>query len=284
LLDLMSFRDLYGYLTREKEAELKKLQEGANLKEVSRENAEEALFGGGDEVVADATPGVIDVDAQLSGLAERLKREEQLARVYSQEDLEHGVVLNAAVLLKEPELLEQTMKDIEAAAERDGLELKVVSWQQASGLIGQFILLARIILYIAVLIIFIVALVIINNAMVMATLERVREFGTMRAIGAQRRFVLSMLLVEALVVGLLFGALGGLVGGGLVRALGAVGIPATTDVLYFFFSGPRLYPFLATSNLVAAFVIVLVVSTLSAFYPAFLAMRVSPRQAMQSED
>ncbi len=151
-------------------------------------------------------------------------------------------------------------------------------------MIGQFILLARIILYTAVLIIFIVALVIINNAMVMATLERVREFGTMRAIGAQKRFVLAMLLVEALVVGLLFGLLGGAVGGGIVKALGASGIPATTDVMFFFFSGPRLHPFVGTSNLVAAFVIVLVVSILSAFYPAWLAMRVSPRQAMQSED
>ena len=46
------------------------------------------------------------------------------------------------------------------------------------------------VLNIAVLIIFVVALVIINNAMVMATLQRVREIGTLRAVGAQRRFIL----------------------------------------------------------------------------------------------
>ena len=61
------------------------------------------------------------------------------------------------------------------------------------------------VLYVAVLIIFVVALVIINNAMVMATLERVREIGTLRAIGAQRRFILAMLVIESLVVGLIFG-------------------------------------------------------------------------------
>ena len=71
-------------------------------------------------------------------------------------------------------------------------------------------------LYVAVLIIFVVALVIINNALVMATLERVREIGTLRAIGAQRRFILAMLVIEALVVGLIFGALGAGVGAVLV--------------------------------------------------------------------
>ena len=61
--------------------------------------------------------------------------------------------------------------------------------------------MARMVLYVAVLIIFVVALVIINNALVMATLERVQEIGTLRAVGAQRRFILAMLVIEAVVVG-----------------------------------------------------------------------------------
>ena len=40
--------------------------------------------------------------------------------------------------------------------------------------------------------------------MVMATLQRVQEIGTLRAMGAQRRFILAMLVIE-LVVGLVFG-------------------------------------------------------------------------------
>ena len=63
-------------------------------------------------------------------------------------------------------------------------------------------------------IIFVVALVIINNAMMMATLQRVREIGTMRAIGAQRGFVLGMVLLETVVLGLVFGAAGALLGSG----------------------------------------------------------------------
>ena len=42
----------------------------------------------------------------------------------------------------------------------------------------------------------------------MATLQRVREIGTMRAIGAQRSFVLCLVLLETLLLGLSFGAAG----------------------------------------------------------------------------
>jgi ABC-type antimicrobial peptide transport system permease subunit len=126
--------------------------------------------------------------------------------------------------------------------------------------------------------------VIINNALVMATLERIAEIGTLRAIGSQRRFLLGMLLVEALTVGGLFGGFGAALGAGIVAILHAVGIPASNDIFYFFFSGPRLHPVLSVTNVALALAIVLVVSGASSIYPGFLAMRVSPRQAMQSDE
>jgi ABC-type lipoprotein release transport system permease subunit len=286
LMDLMTFRELYGYLTTEKKEELEKMQEASGVAEVSREDAESALFGeeGGSNLVAEATPGLIDEDAQLGGFAQSLRREELANRVYSQQDIESGVVLSAAILLKDPEQLPQTIEELKGLAKEAGLPLRVISWQQASGLIGQFVLLAKLVLYVAVFIIFVVALVIINNAMMMATLQRVREVGTMRAIGAQRSFVLGMVLVETLLLGMVFGTAGAGVGGLIMRALGKAGIPATHEALYFFFSGPRLFPTLHLSNLVAAFIIVLLVSALSTFYPAFLATRVSPLQAMQTDE
>jgi ABC-type lipoprotein release transport system permease subunit len=144
--------------------------------------------------------------------------------------------------------------------------------------------LARLVLYIAVLIIFVVAMVIINNAMMMATLRRTAEIGTMRAIGAQRPFVLSMVLAETLVLGVVFGAAGALLGSGIVAWIGATGIRATADVMYFFFSGPRLYPHLSPSNVIGAMVIVILVSVVSTLYPAFLAARVPPVRAMQTDE
>jgi len=285
LMDLMSFRELFGYLTSDKLEEIKKLQAQAGAKPVERGNAEAELFGSGNQVVAEATPGVILEDQeQLSGNARTLRQEDLVKRVYSKDEIEQGVVLNAAVLLKDPTKLRETLKQINEAGKRDGLPLKAVSWQEASGLIGQFVLVAKLALYFGVFIIFVVALVIINNAMIMATLRRTREIGTMRAIGAQGDFILSMILTETAVLGLVFGTGGAALGAALVAFWNHRGIPAVNDQLYFFFSGPRLYPTLSAGNLIAGFVIVLLVSAISTFYPAFLATRVSPIRAMQTDD
>lgn len=289
MMDLVSFRELYGFMTDDRAKEIAAMRANSGAKEVSRENAESELFGGAGAAAPSPSPAppsegaaLDDLGTELAGIAGVHRRDEN--KSYDPAQLEQGVILNAAVLVKDETQLDQTMAAIEAAGKKANLPLKAISWQKAAGLIGQFTVLMRVVLYTAVLIIFVVALVIINNALVMATLERVREIGTLRAVGAQRRFILAMLVLESVAVGLVFGAIGTVVGAGLVALFGKVGIAAGNDVMMFFFSGPRLFPTLASHNLVLALVIVLVVSVVSSVYPAWIAMRISPREAMQAEE
>jgi ABC-type lipoprotein release transport system permease subunit len=284
LMDIVSWRDLYGYVTAEKAAEIKALKAGAGLKDVSRENAEAELFGAAAPAAEAARAEKIE-DPAIVGAAQRKADAQLFSRVHTQDEIDGGVALNAAVTLKDPIRARETLRDVKAALEAAGLKMKVVDWQQAAGIVGQFISLARIILYVAVFIIFAVALVIINNAMVMATLQRVKEIGTLRAIGAQKRFVLTMLLLETSAVGVAFGAAGAVLGAAivwLIRFRG--GIPASNDQLYFFFSGPSLMPRLGATSMAVSLAIVFVVSVLSGFYPALIATRVTPLEAMQSDD
>lgn len=284
LMDLVSWRDLYGYVTAEKAAEIAAIKRGAGARDVRREDAEAELFGGGAQAVA-AGRAVAIQDPVLTGAARAKSEPELFSRVYSQAEIDGGVALNAAVILRDPTRVRETQRAVKAALDAAGLDLKVVDWQQASGMVGQFVSLARVVLYTAVFIIFGVALVIINNAMVMATLQRVKEIGTIRAIGAQKRFVTAMLLLETSTIGVAFGALGAALGAGavwLIRRAG--GIPATSDQLSFFFSGPTLLPRLGAASLGVSLAIVLVVSVLSGLYPALMATRVTPLEAMQSDE
>jgi ABC-type lipoprotein release transport system permease subunit len=318
MMDLVSFRELYGFMTADREREIAALREASGAKEIDREHAEAELFGTRDVESSDAanpseqagTPsgtasGATEATSTLTAAAAEARpssaaqaSEEALARVrnnargarskeqagYDPRQLESGVVMNAAVIVKDDRKIPETMLAIEKAAKDADIPLKAISWQQAAGIIGQFVTLMRAVLYGAVLIIFVVALVVINNALVMATLERVSEIGTLRAIGAQRRFVLAMLLVEAVVIGALAGVLGVVLGSIALTVLGTTGIPATSDVMTFFFSGPRLYPQLGAPQLGIALTLVMFVSVISGIYPAWLAMRVSPREAMQAEE
>ena len=286
LMDMVSFRELYGFSTPERDREIQAIKAAAGLREIDRDNAEAELFGAKPSAaeIPAAAIATVDADAVLRGLLGKSKRERREDQTYDPAQLGQGVVLNAAVIVKDARQIRQTMKDIEAAGTKAGLTLKAIDWQKASGLVGQFVTMIRYVLYVSVLIIFAVALVVINNALVMTTLERIAEIGTLRAVGAQRRFLLGMLVVEALTVGGLFGGLGSALGAGIVAILRVVGIPAFNDIFYFFFSGPRLHPGLSVVNVAIALAIVLAVSGVSSLYPALIAMRVSPRQAMQSDE
>jgi ABC-type lipoprotein release transport system permease subunit len=284
LMDLMSWRDLYGYVTTEKAAEIRAIKERAGARDISRDDAEAQLFGASARVVETGRSEPIE-EPTIVGAAQRRADAALFSRVYGQDEIDAGVALNAAVTLRDPARARESLREVQAALQAAGMDMKVVDWQKASGLVGQFVSLARIVLYTAVLIIFAVALVIINNAMVMATLQRVKEIGTIRAIGAQKRFVLAMLLLETGVVGVAFGAVGALLGAGVVWLLRARGgIPATNEQLYFFYSGPSLVPQLGAGSLAVSLAVVFLVSVLSGIYPAVIATRVSPLEAMQSDD
>jgi len=286
IMDLMSFRDLYGYMTKEKQEELDRLKAGLGVREVGRDEAERVLFGGAAPEEATTRAAAIDDRSLLAGVGEkRAAAEKARDRVYTQDEIDHGVALNAAILLHDPARLRETRAAVQKASDEAKLGLKVVDWEEASGLVGQFVFMLRAVLFAAILIFFTVALVIINNSMVMAALQRVKEIGTMRAIGAQKGFVTWMLLVEVAAVGLVFGLAGAALGGGvvaLIRAMG--GIPAYTDLLFFLFSGPALLPRLDPASVVVSLLVVLSVAILSGLYPAWIALKVTPVEAMATEE
>src|SRR5204863_165570 len=139
-------------------------------------------------------------------------------------------------------------------------------------------------LVLIVVVVGLVAVIIMMIGVTIATLQRTTVIGTMRAIGAQREFVLGMVLVETLVLGVVFSGIGIGVGALIVSWLHATGIPAFRDELYFFFSGPKLLPVLTGWSVIFAAAMILAASTVSVLVPALIAVRVSPLQAMQASE
>jgi ABC-type antimicrobial peptide transport system permease subunit len=285
LMDLMTYRDLYGYMTEEQTAEILELKAEAEIEVVDRASAEDELFGGDAELVEEVDGGgfdeFADIDMAVGGMR---YTDELMDHVYSQDDLWSGVTTNAAVRLKEGVDVADAKERVQAALDAGGHNITVVDWRAASGLVGQFVGVVWIVLVTAIFIIFLVALVIINNSMVMATLDRTREIGTMRAIGAQRKYILKMFLIESSVLAVGFGLFGTALGAGIVLTLNHFGIPAVSDELYFIFAGPKLYPMLTTGHIAAAFVANFLTAVASTVYPARLATRIEPVKAMGKED
>jgi ABC-type lipoprotein release transport system permease subunit len=299
LTDMITFRELYGKMTAEQKEELAAIAASVGVADVSRDDAEAALFGGGTAEVAVPEPspaspteevratlaangapdGVAATDALIASAGPRIDE-----RTYSEDEIRSGLALNAAIILEDPARLDETRAAIEARIAQDGLNLQVVNWQQAAGLLGQFILVIRAVLTVAIAIIFLVAMVIINNSMVMATMDRVGEIGTMRAIGAHRRWVVGVFLLETLLLGVIAGGAGAAAGVGLVQWLGQQGLPAASDALVVLFAGPRLYPAWSATDVLFGLVVVTLVGLASTLYPAVLASRIQPVVAMQGKE
>jgi len=278
LVDLITFRDLYGQMSEAQLGELAAIKAAVGVKDIDRASAEDALFGGGGEILTEATSGVVDAPVAVPVAAA------QRSTKFDPADQHRGLVLNGALLLKDPSRIEETRAAVEAALADAGLSVQVVDWQQASGLIGQFVFVLRIVLYLSLFIVFFVALIVINNAMMMATLDRVPEIGTMRAIGASRWTVVWLILAETLMLGAVAGVVGAAGAVGMLALLGTVGIPAPADVVVLLFAGPRLYPTVGAWHVGFGLLVVLVVALVAALYPAALASRVAPVVAMQGKE
>jgi ABC-type lipoprotein release transport system permease subunit len=283
LLDLQTFRDLYGFMGTADRAELDHIKQMVGAADVRREDAESLLFAAPtQDAQRHSDAGFDEFEDVPDGKV--MRHAASLGQDQIPANINEGLAISAAIILKDPGALRVSQKSVEQALQAAHLNVQVVDWQSAAGIIGQLIVVLRIVLYVAISIIFLVALVIINNAMVMATLERVTEIGTLRAIGAQRSFVLQAFLLEAAILGLCFGLLGAAAGAVCIRLLGSVGIAAHSDVLVFLFSGPRLFPTLAASNVAFGVLSIVAVCIVSTLYPARIALRTQPIVAMQAKE
>jgi putative ABC transport system permease protein len=125
----------------------------------------------------------------------------------------------------------------------------------------------------------VVASIGIMNTMLTSVMERTREIGIMKAIGATTRDIMSIFIIE----GVLMSSVGGVIG----IILGVFGSQALTLILRSFMSmgggSIQLVPIITITSVVLAVTVSLIVGVLSSLYPAWKAARMSPIEAVRYE-
>ena len=112
------------------------------------------------------------------------------------------------------------------------------------------------------------------NALSMTVLERTRELGMLRSLGATRAMISRFIVLEAAVLGVVGSVLGVLFGYGMARGL----VYLFGKAFLFEITTLNLSPF----ALVSAVIVGIFVTVLAALYPALRAGRVSPVEAMRA--
>lgn len=170
------------------------------------------------------------------------------------------------------------------AADLTAPDQQAVPWNVLVPEILQMLDLIRVNLRVILIVVFLVVLLGVTNTLLMAVLERTREFGLQLALGTRPAQIVRTVLYESLVLGV-FGLCGGtLIGAAIVGyynvlgfdlsdyAAGAAAIPGMTTVVY---------PTIEIDNVWLPVLALLVTAVVAALYPAGRAARLDPVQALR---
>lgn len=169
------------------------------------------------------------------------------------------------------------------AAALKGSGYQVLTWQKMNDVILTTEQLANGYMIIIYLIVLAVTATVIVNTLIMAVFERTREIGILAAIGMKGRRIMALFLVEAgllavagIVVGLVLGWLICLYFGKFGFFIGNIGSTG-------FLLGDRIYAVLTEHDTVELTLVALVVTLVASLYPAIIAARLEPVDALHGK-
>ena len=164
-----------------------------------------------------------------------------------------------------------------AVGAKDPLKIpfQVHTWSQLSPFANIANMIDMMTYFIKLMLIAIV-LISILNVMIMAVYERIREIGTIAAIGTLPRKILSLFLVEGFFLGVFGAVIGALSGLGIVLILNLWKVS-----FHFGQQDLVLAPTIDVSEVLIACLMVIVVSILASMQPAYKASRMEPIDALR---
>jgi len=244
----------------------------------------------GDEVVLIAT----NKDGSVNGRTFKVRSElESVTGPGGRDGYIHIEDARELLRMTQPEVSELTIRltnldDVERAAERLAASLaaftnkagvpalEVHSWQRLSPFANIAKMIDMLTVFIRAILVAIV-LVSVMNVMVMAVYERIREIGTLAAIGTRPTRILAMFVSE----GLLLGTLGS--AAGILLTLGVTAVINTAGLTFDFGQqqGIPLVAQLTVPTLATVGAMVVAIALLASLQPAWKASRMDPITALR---
>ncbi len=175
-----------------------------------------------------------------------------------------------------------TIQEMNAHFADQGMDVEAVDWAVAAGSSALINTAFQVFFYIVVIILAVVAVIIIMNTLVISVIERTKEIGTMRSLGAKKNIVREMFIAETMSISLVFGSIGLFLGAIVIGIINRVGIPAGNQVIELIFGGSVFRPVFDPMSILTAYLIMLGIGLVSSWYPVRVALKIQPVEAMQS--
>jgi ABC-type lipoprotein release transport system permease subunit len=180
-------------------------------------------------------------------------------------------------------LNDTSMTDTVASALSVSPNLEIKTWKELNALFVEFEGLAQSYIGIFYMIILAISASVIINTLIMSVYERTREIGILSAIGMRGARIMMLFLTESsllavggVIMGLIIGVGGTMwfnVNGFYIGNMGLSGITIADTI----------YAKLTTDNLVNLTIMTFIVTILAGLYPAVMASRMQPVEALRAE-
>ena len=195
--------------------------------------------------------------------------------------MEDKDVSEIVVRLKDPSKIQQTFESVDKTLsqylnKQDKPAFEVHTWEKLSPFSNIADMIDMLTLFIKIMLVSIV-LISIMNVMVMAVYERIREIGTISAIGTLPGKILSLFVTEGFLLGLVGTVLGTVLSLIIIAVLNA-------QKLTFDFgrqTGLVLSPSISVSEIVTVCAVVILVAIVASVQPAWKASHMDPIKALR---
>lgn len=193
-----------------------------------------------------------------------------------------GIEVSEIVIrLKDVNMLKAATKELNPILQKlnkkDNPLYEIHTWEKLSPFYNIIKMLDVMNLAIQIILISIV-LISILNVMIMSVYERIKEIGTISAMGTPPRTIVKLFLTEGLLLGILGAVLGG------ILSVIIVGILDMVKITYSFGreAGLVLSPTLELSQVLTVGAIVIVISLIASISPAIKASKLDPVEALRT--
>lgn len=179
-----------------------------------------------------------------------------------------------------PSKINQTIAKLNARFAQEGLEVRAMDWKDAAYSYSGTVDGIGFIFNLLIIILAIVVFIIIMNTMTVSVIERTGEIGTMRAIGAEKRFVKRLFYTEAVLLTVISAIVGIILAFIIMVIFNACNITITNSIAKMILGGGLLH-FSPTFKII--FITVLIAlfgSIISNKYPVSYALKITPLKAL----
>lgn len=162
-------------------------------------------------------------------------------------------------------------------------DTRVVSWQNAAGLSAQAVFALQVAFNVGIVFIIIGAVLVIMNALVISVLERSKEIGTMRGLGAGKSFIRKLFIAESMLLTMIAATIGIIIGIAASLIITAKGIILNNELLITLFGGNVIQTYVGLEIILAHFAGAAIVGSLAWIYPVWIAVKIQPVTVMGRE-